>query len=189
MLDFHTSSWNACRPRLLPDAVPDPGQLSRLPAGGQYTIRHISGVRVSELPSLPGPNSLSRTSKVIGRFPQNAGIVLDRHTLGSIGEQNALNIAGTNKCKRKLDELARKCSELVQGNVHDEPQNSFRPVLGEAARRTGENPPDADRHSLLVVSPPGLEQFHNNCEPRRLHLQPSPAQNTEGTELSIAPAG
>ena len=87
--------------------------------------------------ALPGPlfkggTSLSKAYKVIERFSEDVDIVLDRHTLGFIGEMDPPNIAGTNKRNRKLDELAGKCSEIVQGTVRDELQNSFRSVLGEA---------------------------------------------------------
>jgi len=69
-------------------------------------------------------------------------IVLDRHTLGFVGEQDPPNIAGTNKRNRKLDELVGKCSETVQGTVRNELQNSFRSVLGEADWKISEDPAD-----------------------------------------------
>ena len=68
--------------------------------------------------------------KIIERFSEDVDIVLDRHTLGFVGEQDPSNIAGTNKRNRKLDELVGKCSETVQGTVRNELQNSFRSVLG-----------------------------------------------------------
>ena len=61
------------------------------------------------------------------------------------------NIAGTNKRNRKLDELAGKCSEAVQGTVRGKLQNSFRSVLGGADWKISEDPADADRQSLLFA--------------------------------------
>ncbi len=91
------------------------------------------------------------------RFSEDVDIVLDRHALGFIGEHDPTNIAGTNKRNRKLDELAGKCSETVQGAVRDELQNSFRSVLGDADWKISDDPADADRQSLLFAYPLGLE--------------------------------
>jgi len=91
------------------------------------------------------------------RFSEDVDIVLDRHALGFTGDQDPPNIAGTNKRNRKLDELAGKCSETVQGTVRNELQNSFRSVLGEADWKISEDPADADRQSLLFAYPLGLE--------------------------------
>ena len=118
--------------------------------------------RIFSSPTLPGPlfkggTSLSKVYKVIERFSEDVDIVLDRHALGFTGDQDPPNIAGTNKRNRKLDELAGKCSETVQGIVRDELQNSFRSVLGEADWKISEDPADADRQSLLFAYPLGLE--------------------------------
>src|ERR1700693_4483176 len=93
--------------------------------------------RIFSSPTLPGPlfkggTSLSKVYKVIERFSEDVDIVLNRHSLGFTGDQDPPNIAGTNKRNRKLDELAGKCSEIVQGTVHEELKNSFRSILGEA---------------------------------------------------------
>jgi hypothetical protein len=90
---------------------------------------------------LPGPlfkggTSLSKVYKVIERFSEDVDIVLDSHALGFTGDQDAPNIAGTNKRNRKLDELASKCSETVQGTILDELQQSFRSVLGRQVGRS-----------------------------------------------------
>jgi predicted nucleotidyltransferase component of viral defense system len=74
--------------------------------------------RIFSNPALPGPlfkggTSLSKAYKIIERFSEDVDIVLDRHTLGFIGEQDPLNIVGKNKRNRKLDELAGKCSETL----------------------------------------------------------------------------
>src|SRR5260370_22292561 len=87
--------------------------------------------RIFSNPALPGPlfkggTSLSKAYKVIERFSEDVDIVLDRHALGFIGERDPVNIVGTNKRNRKLDELAAKCSETVQHNVRNELQDSFR---------------------------------------------------------------
>jgi hypothetical protein len=118
--------------------------------------------RIFSSPTLPGPlfkggTSLSKVYKVIERFSEDVDIVLDRHALGFTGEQDPPNIAGTNKRNRKLDELAGKCSEIVQSTVHDELKNSFRSVLGEADWKISVDPADADRQSLLFAYPLGLE--------------------------------
>ena len=110
--------------------------------------------RIFSSPTLPGPlfkggTSLSKVYKVIERFSEDVDIVLDRHALGFTGDQDPPNIAGTNKRNRKLDELAGKCSETVQGTVLDELQNSFRSVLGEADWKISEDPGDADRKEAL----------------------------------------
>src|ERR1700690_359853 len=118
--------------------------------------------RIFSSSTLPGPlfkggTSLSKTYKVIERFSEDVDIVLDRHALGFTGDQDPTNIAGTNKRNRKLDELAAKCSETVQGIVRDELQNSFCSVLGEADWKISEDPADADQQSLLFAYPLGLE--------------------------------
>jgi hypothetical protein len=101
--------------------------------------------RIFSNPALPGPlfkggTSLSKAYRVIERFSEDVDIVLDRHALGFTGEQDPLHIVGTNKRNRKLDELAGKCSETVQGAVRDELQNSFLPVLREADWKISEDP-------------------------------------------------
>jgi hypothetical protein len=111
---------------------------------------------------LPGPlfkggTSLSKVYKVIERFSEDVDIVLDRHALGFVGGEDPSNIAGTNKRNRKLDELAGRCSETVQGAVRHELQESFRSVLGEADWEISEDPADADRQSLLFSYPLCLE--------------------------------
>ena len=118
--------------------------------------------RVFSSPTLPGPlfkggTSLSKVYKIIERFSEDVDIVLDRHALGFTGDQDLPNIAGTNKRNRKLDELAGKCSEIVQGTVHEELKNSFRSVLGEGDWTITVDPADADRQSLLFAYPLGLE--------------------------------
>src|SRR5579859_2070632 len=118
--------------------------------------------RIFSSTKLPGPlfkggTSLSKVYRVIERFSEDVDIVLDRHALGFGGEQDPPNIAGTNKRNRKLDELAGKCSETVQGTVRDELQNSFRSALGDADWTIGEDQADADRQSLLFAYPLGLE--------------------------------
>ena len=155
---------------LLPPRSAQPFSARPPPARGWVlprSLKKISGSagRFSEssrVPTLPGPlfkggTSLSKVYKVIERFSEDVDIVLDRHALGFTGDQDPPNIAGTNKRNRKLDELAGKCSETVQGTVRDELQNSFRSVLGEADWKISEDPADADRQSLLFAYPLGLE--------------------------------
>src|SRR6202022_1936148 len=67
--------------------------------------------RVFSNPALPGPlfkggTSLSKAYKIIERFSEDVDIVLDRHALGFIGEQDPTNIAGTNKRTRNLHDWA-----------------------------------------------------------------------------------
>jgi hypothetical protein len=118
--------------------------------------------RIFSSPALPGPlfkggTSLSKVYKVIDRFSEDVDIVLDRHALGFTGEQDPPNIVGTNKRNRKLDELASKCSETVQGTILNELQQSFRSVLGETGWKISEDPADADRQSSVRYS--GLAHF------------------------------
>jgi hypothetical protein len=118
--------------------------------------------RIFSSPTLPGPlfkggTSLSKAYKLIERFSEDVDIVLDRHVLGFIGEQDPTKIGGTNKRNRKLDELADKCSATVQGSVLDELQKSFRSVLGKVDWKISADPADADRQSLLFAYPLGLE--------------------------------
>ena len=95
-----------------------------------------------------GGTSLAKVYKVIERFSEDVDIVLNRHhALGFTGDQDPPNIAGTNKRNRKLDELAGKCSEIVQGTVHEELKNSFRSILGEADWTITVDPADADGFS------------------------------------------
>jgi Nucleotidyl transferase AbiEii toxin, Type IV TA system len=122
-----------------------------------WTLQKIFSSAALPGPLFKGGTSLSKVYKVIERFSEDVDIVLDRHTLGFVGEQDPPNIAGTNKRNRKLDELVGKCSETVQGTVRDELQNSFRSVLGEADWKISEDPADADRQSLLFAYPLGLE--------------------------------
>ena len=122
-----------------------------------WTLQKIFSNAALPGPLFKGGTSLSKVYKVIERFSEDVDIVLDRHTLGFVGEQDPSNIAGTNKRNRKLDELVGKCSETVQGTVRNELQNSFRSVLGEADWKISEDPADADRQSLLFAYPLGLE--------------------------------
>src|ERR1700733_12915787 len=119
--------------------------------------------RVFSSPALPGPlfkggTSLSKVYKVIERFSEDVDIVLDRHALGFTGDQDPLNITGTNKRNRKLDELAGKCSGTVRGAVLNELQDSFRSVLGDADWKINVDPADADQQSLLC-SPTTPQDF------------------------------
>src|ERR1700686_1644576 len=122
-----------------------------------WTLQRIFSIATLPGPLFKGGTSLSKAYKVIERFSEDVDIVLDRHTLGFIGEQDPPNIAGTNKRNRKLDELVGKCSEIVQGTVRNELQNSFRSVLGEGDWTITVDPADADRQSLLFAYPLGLE--------------------------------
>src|SRR6202166_3134918 len=97
--------------------------------------------RIFSISTLPGPlfkggTSLSKAYKVIERFSEDVDIVLDRHALGFIGEQDPTNIAGTNKRNRKLDELAGKCSETVQGSIRDSFKTHFARSSGRRIGRS-----------------------------------------------------
>src|ERR1035441_3159498 len=85
--------------------------------------------------SLPGPlfkggTSLSKVYGIIARFSEDIDIVLDRHALGFAGENDPVNISGTNRRKRRLEELAATCSQTVQGSVRDTLQTQFSKELG-----------------------------------------------------------
>lgn len=123
-----------------------------------WTLQRIFSIATLPGPLFKGGTSLSKACKLIGRFSEDVDIVLNRHALGFIEEQDPPNIAGTNKRNRKLDELAGKCSETVYGTVHDELQDSFRSTLGEADWEISGDPSDADRQTLLFAYPRGLEE-------------------------------
>ena len=112
-----------------------------------WTLQRIFSSLALPGPLFKGGTSLSKVYKVIERFSEDVDIVLDRHALGFTGDQDPPNIAGTNKRNRKLDELASKCSEIVQGTVHEELKNSFRSILGEADWTITVDPADADGFS------------------------------------------
>jgi Nucleotidyl transferase AbiEii toxin, Type IV TA system len=133
-----------------------PQSLKRI-SGSAGRFRESSRVRRCRDLSFKGGTSLSKVYKIIERFSEDVDIVLDRHALGFTGDQDLPNIAGTNKRNRKLDELVGKCSEIVQGTVHEELKNSFRSVLGEGDWTITVDPADADRQSLLFAYPLGLE--------------------------------
>src|ERR1700680_2777297 len=84
-----------------------------------WTLKRIFSSRILPGPLFKGGTSLSKVYKVIERFSEDVDIVLDRHSLGFTGDQDPLNITGTNKRNRKLDELTDKCSGTVHGAVLD----------------------------------------------------------------------
>src|SRR6266542_2614431 len=60
--------------------------------------------------SLPGPlfkggTSLSKVYGMITRFSEDVDIVLDRHAPGFEGNSDPINITGTNRRKRRLEQL------------------------------------------------------------------------------------
>ena len=112
--------------------------------------------------SLPGPlfkggTSLSKVYGIIGRFSEDVDIVLDRHVLGFEGDSDPINITGTNRRKRRLEELAAACSQTVQGSVRDALQKRFQSELGDAGWSITPDVADRDGQSLLFVYPIGLE--------------------------------
>src|ERR1035437_6877079 len=85
--------------------------------------------------SLPGPlfkggTSLSKVYGIIARFSEDIDIVLDRHVLGFTGADDPINVSGTNRRKRRLEELAATCSQTVQGSVRQILQERFTQDLG-----------------------------------------------------------
>lgn len=112
--------------------------------------------------SLPGPlfkggTSLSKVYGIITRFSEDVDIVLDRHTLGFEGDSDPINITGTNRRKRRLEELAAACSQTVQGSVRDALQTRFRSELGDVGWSITLDVADRDGQSLLFAYPVGLE--------------------------------
>ena len=79
-----------------------------------WTLQKIFSNAALPGPLFKGGTSLSKVYKVIERFSEDVDIVLDRHTLGFVGEQDPPSIAGANRGNRKLDGPAGKCSETVQ---------------------------------------------------------------------------
>ena len=84
-------------------------------------------------------------------------IVLDRHTLGFEGDSDPINITGTNRRNRRLEELAATCSQTVQGSVRDALQTRFQSELGEVGWSITPDVADGDGQSLLFAYPVGLE--------------------------------
>lgn len=112
--------------------------------------------------SLPGPlfkggTSLSKVYGIIARFSEDVDIVLDRHALGFEGASDPINIIGTNRRKRRLEELAAACSQTVQGSVRDALQKRFQSELGDAGWSITLDLADQDGQSLLFAYPAGLE--------------------------------
>jgi len=112
--------------------------------------------------SLPGPlfkggTSLSKVYGIIARFSEDVDIVLDRHVLGFEGDGDPINITGTNRRNRRLDQLAAACSQTVQGSVLDALQKRFQSELGNAGWSITPDVADRDGLSLLFAYPIGLE--------------------------------
>jgi hypothetical protein len=112
--------------------------------------------------SLPGPlfkggTSLSKVYGIIARFSEDVDIVFDRHALGFEGDSDPINIAGTNRRNRRLEELAAACSQTVQGSVCDALQTRFQSELGDAGWSIKPDLADRDGQSLLFAYPVGLE--------------------------------
>jgi hypothetical protein len=112
--------------------------------------------------SLPGPlfkggTSLSKVYGIIARFSEDVDIVLDRHALGFQGDNDPVNITGTNRRKRRLEELAATCSQTVQGLVRDALQKRFQSELGDTDWSITPDVADREGQSLLFEYPVGLE--------------------------------
>lgn len=122
-----------------------------------WTLKRIFSCAALPGPLFKGGTSLSKAYKVIERFSEDIDIVLDRHILGFIGEQDPLSISGANKRNRKLDELAGKCSETVQGTVRNELQSSLRSILGGSGWHINEDPADRSHQSLVFAYPASLD--------------------------------
>ncbi len=111
---------------------------------------------------LPGPlfkggTSLSKVYGIIARFSEDVDLVLDRHSLGFEGESDPINITGTNRRKRRLEELVASCSETVQVSVRETLEQRFRSALGDAGWSLTPDAADRDGQSLLFTYPAGLE--------------------------------
>jgi hypothetical protein len=112
--------------------------------------------------SLPGPlfkggTSLSKVYGIIARFSEDIDIVLDRHSLGFEGEADPANISGTNRRKRRLEELAATCSQTVQCSVRETLQKQFSNELGAEGWSLNPDIADSDAQSLLFAYPVGIE--------------------------------
>jgi hypothetical protein len=111
---------------------------------------------------LPGPlfkggTSLSKVYGIIARFSEDVDIVLDRHALGFEGDSDPINITGTNRRKRILEQLAAACSKTVQGSLRETLKNRFKSELGDAGWSIMPDVADRDGQSLLFEYPAGLE--------------------------------
>ncbi len=100
---------------------------------------------------------MSKVYGIIARFSEDVDIVLDRHALGFEGAGDPINITGTNRRKRRLEELAAACSQTVQGSVRDALQKRFQSELGGAGWSITPDITDQDGQSLLFAYPAGLE--------------------------------
>ena len=113
-------------------------------------------------PSLPDPlfkggTSLSKVYGIIGRFSEDIDVVLDRHALGFAGEDDPIHIDGTNRRKRRLEELAATCSQTVQCSVRQILHERFTHELGVEGWSLDPDAADADGQSLQFAYPVGLE--------------------------------
>src|SRR5262249_37312811 len=104
--------------------------------------------------SVPGPlfkggTSLSKAYGIIARFSEDVDIVLDRHALGFEGESDPINIAGTNRRKRRLEELAAACSQTVRISVRETLETRFKSELGDIGWSITPDVADRDGQSLL----------------------------------------
>jgi hypothetical protein len=112
--------------------------------------------------SLPGPlfkggTSLSKVYAIIARFSEDVDVVLDRHALGFEGDRDPINITGTNRRKRGIEELAAACSEAVRGTVRNTLQKRFQSELGDSGWSLTPDPNNRDGQSLLFAYPKGID--------------------------------
>lgn len=119
--------------------------------GQIFTAESLTG------PLFKGGTSLSKVYGIIERFSEDVDIVLDRHALGFEGESDPINIAGTNRRKRRLEELAAACSQIVQVSVRETLEARFKSELGDAGWAITPDVADRDGQSLLFEYPVGLE--------------------------------
>jgi hypothetical protein len=122
-----------------------------------WTLGQIFAATPLPSPLFKGGTSLSKVYGIIARFSEDIDIVLDRHALGFAGENDPVNISGTNRRKRRLEELAATCSQTVQGSVRDILRERFSQELGSNEWDLQPDSFDADAQSLLFAYPTGLE--------------------------------
>ncbi len=122
-----------------------------------WTLGQIFTAEVLPRPLFKGGTSLSKVYGIIARFSEDVDIVLDRHTLGFEGDNDPINITGTNQRRRLLEKLAATCSKTVQGSVRETLEDRFKSELDEIGWSITPDVADRDGQSLLFEYPVGLE--------------------------------
>jgi predicted nucleotidyltransferase component of viral defense system len=105
-----------------------------------------------------GGTSLSKVFGVIERFSEDIDISINRKYLGFAGSDDPQQIEGSNKRKKKLDELESACIEIIKVELLPSLNKSFEQSFGEADKKQGNiswqlTPDSTDPQALLFEYP------------------------------------